>query len=252
MRGLLYVKRLAAAALFAPVLALAAGGEMHLDKFSPRTDAASLQNGAKLFVNYCLNCHGASSVRYNRLTEIGLSENLIKDNLMFAADKIGEQMTVSARRADSKLWFGAAPPDLSLMARAKSSELGSGADYLYTYLRSFYRDANRPTGWNNIVFPNVGMPNSLWQLQGDQEAKVEEKDVHGEKVMETTLVLAKPGKLSVEEYDRNVGDLVSFLVWMGEPMAQERKTIGKFVLIFLAGVFVLAYALKKSYWKDIH
>ncbi|QID18563.1 cytochrome c1 [Nitrogeniibacter mangrovi] len=248
-RAMKLVKHLLAAVLFVPALALANTGELQLDKAPVSMDGASLQHGAKLFVNYCLNCHGASGLRYNRLEDIGLSETMIKDNLMFTADKIGEQMKIALRRADGKAWFGAAPPDLTLIARTKES----GADWLYTYLRSFYRDPNRPTGWNNIVFPNVGMPHVLWQLQGDQIGKVSEKDDgHGGKMKEIELELAKPGKLTVEEYDKSVADLVSFLVWMGEPMAEQRKAIGWWVLAFLAGLFVLSYALKKNYWRDIH
>ena len=252
-RAMSLIKRFFAVALFAPILATAAGAELHLDKAPVSTDPAALQHGAKLFVNYCLNCHGASFMRYNRLQEIGLSEELIKDNLMFTSDKIGEQMKVSMQRDDGKTWFGAPPPDLTLVARARSSEFGSGADWVYTYLRQFYRDPSRPTGWNNKVFENVGMPHVLWQLQGDQVGRVEEKDDgHGGTLKEVALELDKPGTMSVEEYDKSVADLVSFLVWMGEPVAEKRKTIGVVVLIFLAGFFVLAYLLKKNYWKDIH
>ncbi|MEZ5609843.1 MAG: cytochrome c1 [Rhodocyclaceae bacterium] len=252
-RAMKFVKRLFAAALFAPVVAMAAGAALHLDKAPVSTDPAALQNGAKVFINYCLNCHSASFVRYNRLKDIGLSEDLIKDNLLFTADKIGEQMKIAMTRDNGKAWFGAAPPDLTLVARARSSEFGSGADWLYTYLRQFYRDPNRPTGWNNKVFENVGMPHVLWELQGEQVGHVEEKDDgHGGKIKEVSLELVKPGVQSAEEYDKTVADLVSFLVWMGEPMAEKRKSIGVIVLIFLAGLFVLSYALKKNYWKDIH
>lgn len=247
------LKKLLMVSAFAPLLAVASGPELHLDKAPVSTSPASLQNGAKLFVNYCLNCHGASYLRYNRLQEIGLSEEAIKDNLMFAADKVGELMKVSIRADEGKAWFGATPPDLTVIARARASEFGSGADWLYTYLRSFYRDSSRPTGWNNVVFENVGMPHVLYGLQGDQTAVINEKDDgHGNKVKEVTLALAKPGTLSKEEYDSAVADLVSFMVWMGEPMAEKRKAIGTGVLIVLAGLFVLSYALKKNYWKDIH
>jgi ubiquinol-cytochrome c reductase cytochrome c1 subunit len=138
-------------------------------------DKAALQSGARTFVNYCLNCHGASFVRYNRLTELGLTEQQVKDNLMFTADKIGETMRVAARPEEQKVWFGAAPPDLSLVARARASADGSGADWLYTYLRSFYVDEKRPTGWNNTLFANVGMPHVLWELQGQQVLNNEHK-----------------------------------------------------------------------------
>jgi ubiquinol-cytochrome c reductase cytochrome c1 subunit len=243
------LKRFVAAALFAPALALAAGAQLHLDRATVSSDPAALQNGAKLFINYCLNCHSASFVRYNTLTGIGLTEDQIRDNLMFTGERVGDLMKIAMRPAESKAWFGATPPDLALIARQRASEFGSGADWLYTYLRQFYRDPSRPTGWNNAIFENVGMPHALWELQGQQVATITD-NADGTKHIE--LKLDKPGKLSVEEYDKAVNDLVSFLVWMGEPVADKRKSIGIFVLIFLAGLFVLSYALKKNYWKDIH
>jgi ubiquinol-cytochrome c reductase cytochrome c1 subunit len=236
------MKKLLLALLSAPLLAFASGAELHLDKAPDHSrDFAALQHGAKVFVNYCLNCHSASYMRYNRLKDIGLTDQQIKDNLLFTADKVGEPMTIAMRRADAKAWFGAAPPDLTVIARARSSEFGSGADWLYTYLRSFYRDDERPTGWNNVVFENVGMPHVLWELQGDQAMG---EDHH--------LKLVKPGKLSPEEYDQMVGDLVGYLSFMGEPMGEFRKSLGVAVLIVLAVLFVFAYALKREYWKDIH
>ncbi|KON80950.1 cytochrome c1 [Azoarcus sp. PA01] len=243
------LKRLAAIVLFAPALALSAGAELHLDKAPVSSEPAALQNGAKVFVNYCLNCHSASFARYNTLQQIGLDEQQIRDNLMFTGERIGDLMKIAMRPAESKVWFGVTPPDLTLIARQRASEFGSGADWLYTYLRQFYRDPARPTGWNNVVFGNVGMPHALWELQGQQIAKVTE---HEDGTKAVALELATPGTMSVEEYDKTVADLVSFLVWMGEPMADKRKTIGIYVLIFLAGLFVLSYALKKNYWKDIH
>jgi ubiquinol-cytochrome c reductase cytochrome c1 subunit len=249
MRVINLIKRAAAVLLFAPSLALAAGAELHLDRAPVSKDPAALQHGAKLFVNYCLNCHSASFMRYNQLQNIGLSEQLIRDNLMFTGERVGDLMKIAMRPTDSKAWFGATPPDLTLIARQRASEFGSGADWLYTYLRQFYRDETRPTGWNNVVFANVGMPHVLWELQGEQVATVTE-NADGSTHIE--LSLAKPGKLSVEEYDAAVADLVSFLVWMGEPVAEKRKLIGTYVLLFLVGLFVLSYALKKNYWKDIH
>ena len=247
------MKKLLTALLFAPLLAFASGAELHLDKAPVSTEPAALQNGAKLFVNYCLNCHGASYMRYNRLQQIGLSEQMIKDNLMFTADKVGEPMRIAMQRDEAKEWFGAAPPDLTVVARSRASEFGSGADWLYTYLRGFYRDSERPTGWNNVIFENVGMPHVLYELQGEQLAKVSEKDDgHGGKIKEIHLEQGKPGKMSKDEYDKATADLVSYLVWMGEPMAETRKTIGTVVLAFLGLLFVLSYLLKKNYWKDIH
>ncbi|MDR1227674.1 MAG: cytochrome c1 [Azoarcus sp.] len=243
-----FLKRLAVTALFAPVAAFAAGG-VHLEKVPVSTDQKNLQNGARLFVNYCLNCHGASAVRYNQLYKIGLDEKVIVDNLLFTGEKTGDLMTVAMVREDAEAWFGTVPPDLSLIARAKASEAGSGADYLYTYLRSFYRDPARPTGWNNTVFANVGMPHALWDLQGVQTLE-ETVGEDGHKVQKFTL--SKSGSMSKETYDQAVADLVSFLVWMGEPDAGSRKTIGIYVLIFLAGLYLLTHALGKNYWKDIH
>ena len=235
------MKKLLTALLFAPAVALAAGAAVHLDKAPDvQNDQAALQSGARTFVNYCLNCHGASFVRYNRLTDLGLTEQQVKDNLMFTADKIGEAMRVAARPEEQKVWFGAAPPDLSLVARARASADGSGADWLYTYLRSFYVDEKRPTGWNNTVFANVGMPHVLWQLQGQQVLNKEHK-----------LELAVPGTLSPAEYDKVVGDLVGFMVWLSEPDAGFRKRLGFGVLAFLVVLFGFAYAMKKQFWKDI-
>ena len=236
------MRKLLIALLMVPALVMASEGELHLDKAPDRSgNQAALQNGAKLFVNYCLNCHSASYMRYNRLKDIGLSDAQIKDNLLFTADKVGELMRVAMQRQDAKVMFGAAPPDLTVIARAKSSELGSGPDWLYTYLRGFYRDDSRPSGWNNTVFPNVGMPHVLWELQGEQVMGADHE-----------LKLDKPGKLSPEEYDMAVGDLVGYLKYMGEPAAEYRKSLGMLVLLALGVLFVFAYALKKEYWKDVH
>lgn len=239
------MKKFLIALLFAPLMAFASGGNVHLDKWPGSvSDKASLQSGAKLFVNYCLNCHGASYMRYKNLMELGLSEAQVKDNLMFTAEKIGELMRVAARSDEQKQWFGATPPDLTIIARARG-EAGApsaGADWLYTYLRSFYRDPNRPTGWNNVVFENVGMPHVLYGLQGQQ---VMNHETH-------KLELAVPGQLSAAEYDKAVSDLVGFLVWMGEPQQEFRQKLGLIVLAFLLVLFVVAYALKKEYWKDVH
>ncbi len=236
------MKKLLFVLILAPLFAWASGAELHLDKAPNKSgDQAALQNGAKLFVNYCLSCHSASYMRYNRLNDIGLSEQQIKDNLLFTAEKTGELMRISMQRDDAKVWFGAAPPDLTVIARARASEFGSGADWLYTYLRGFYRDANRPTGWNNTVFPNVGMPHVLWELQGEQVLGADHQ-----------LTLAKPGKLKPEEFDAAVGDLVGFLQYMGEPMSGTRKVLGWVVLAALAVLLVLTYSLKREYWKDVH
>ncbi len=228
----------------APVMAFAAGATVHLDKAPVNlSDRESLQRGARVFVNYCLNCHSASSMRYTRMEDLGLTEDQIKANLLFAADKPGETMKVGMTKADGKAWFGATPPDLSVISRAR------GADWLYTYLRGFYRDESRPTGWNNTVFDKVGMPHVLWSLQGEM-VPVMKKD--GEHEVIERLELAKPGSVTLAEYDAMVGDLVNYLVWMGEPAQLKRKQVGLMVLAFLAIFFVVAYYLKKEYWKDIH
>jgi len=244
-----------------PVLSTAAyanEGGPALERVQDRSaDVQALQRGAKLFVNYCLNCHSAQSMRYNRLQDIGLTDEQIKSSLLFTGDKVGDMMTVSLTKKDAKEWFGAAPPDLSVIARAKSSEAGSGADWLYTYLRSFYRDPERPSGWNNLVFPNVGMPHVLYEMQGEQRAIfVKEKDPHEEGKTITKFEgfeLVKPGKLTKLDYDNAVADLVAYLVWMGEPEAAHRKQLGILVLLFL-GLLLLpcAWWLKHVYWKDMH
>lgn len=239
------MKKILIAFFFAPLMAMAGGGNVHLDQWPGSVaDKAALQNGAKLFVNYCLNCHGASFMRYKTLTELGLTEQQVRDNLMFTSDKIGGLMTVAARAEEQKLWFGATPPDLTIVARARgeAGAPGAGADWLYTYLRSFYRDENRSTGWNNRVFENVGMPHVLYGLQGTQ---VLNHETH-------QLELAAPGAMSPAEFDKSVSDLVGFMVWMAEPQQEYRRTLGIFVLAFLVVLFVVSYALKKEYWRDVH
>ena len=229
----------------APALALAAGGpSVPLDKAPVNlADKESLQRGARMFVNYCLNCHSATAMRYTRLEDLGLTEDQIKANLMFAAEKPGETMKVGMTKTDGKAFFGATPPDLSVISRSR------GADWLYTYLRGFYRDDTRSTGWNNTVFDKVGMPHVMWNLQGEM-VPVMKKD--GEHEVIDRLVLAKPGSVTLAEYDSMVGDLVNYLVWMGEPAQVQRKQLGVIVLIFLSIFFVVAYYLKKEYWKDVH
>ena len=236
------MKKFLLALLFFVPLTVFGAGAQHLDRApNVQGDQAALQSGARTFVNYCLNCHGLSFVRYNRLLELGLTDQQVRENLMFTADKIGQPMRVAARPAEQKQWFGAAPPDLSLVARARASGDGSGADWLYTYLRSFYRDEQRPTGWNNTLFANVGMPHILWELQGMQ---VLNHETH-------KLELAVPGKMSPAEYDKLITDLVGFLVWASEPVAGFRRQVGYGVVVFLLLLFGVAYALKKEYWKDV-
>lgn len=247
------INKLLSILLLAPTLVMAAGDHIKLDR-APinEADHASLQRGARHFANYCLNCHSANYMRFNRLQDIGLSEAQIRDNLIFTGVKVGDLMKIAMDPKDAKSWFGATPPDLSVIARSRASEAGSGADWLYTYLRGFYRDPERPTGWNNTVYANVGMPHVLWELQGEQV--LAEHKVRGDGFMKTemTLKLDKPGQLTPAEYDRMAADLVNYLVFMGEPVRGNRKTIGMFVLMALGLLFIFAYALKKDYWKDVH
>ena len=247
------IRKLIAVLFVAPVLAFAAGDHIKLDRapINPGNNE-SMQRGAKLFVNYCLNCHGANYMRYNRLQDIGLNDKEILDNLVFSGGKVGDLMKITMDANDAKVWFGAPPPDLTVIARSRASEAGSGADWLYTYLRTFYRDPARPTGWNNTTFPNVGMPHVLWELQGEQVMKASEVRADGYMTTVDKPTLAKPGKLSALEYDSAIADLVNYLVYMGEPAARSRKSIGLIVLGFLFLLIPLVYALKKEFWKDVH
>lgn len=254
------IKRIIASLLTTLALvsgAQAAEGTAPLDRFPKErvTDLAALQNGAKLFVNYCLNCHSAAFVRYNRLKDIGLTDDQIKQNLLFSAEKVGDTMSISMHPRDAKAWFGAAPPDLTLAARARASHAGTGPDWLYTYLRTFYKDDTRPSGWNNLVFPNVGMPHVLWELQGERAAVYkEEVDPHDEKKKVHTFTgfeQLTPGKMSAQEYDSAMADLVAYMTWMAEPNAQHRIRIGVGVMIFLIGFLFVAWRLNAAFWKDV-
>jgi ubiquinol-cytochrome c reductase cytochrome c1 subunit len=237
----------------APMFASAADTEVKLDSAPiDLYDNESLQRGAHTFVNYCLGCHSASYMRYNRLRDIGLTEQQIRDNLVFTEVKVGDLMKNAMDAKDSKEWFGAPPPDLTVVARSRSSHAGSGSDWLYTYLRTFYRDASRPTGWNNVVYPNVGMPHALWQLQGEQVLKDAQVPADGYLKTVHQLALDKPGSLKPIEYDRLVADLVNYMTYMSEPARRDRATIGLYALIVIFILIALAYALKKAYWRDVH
>ena len=224
-----------------------------LDKAPLRTnDLASLQRGAKTFVNYCLNCHSAAFNRYVALTQLGLTEQQIKDNLMFTTDKLGDTMKASIDPRQAKDWFGANPPDLTLIARSRASDSGSGADYLYTYMRTFYRDDTRPTGWNNIAYPNLGMPHVLWELQGSRRPVYVKEEEHGHEVeVFKGWEQITPGTQTPLQYDQTVADLVNYLQWMGEPNEDHRIRLGVWVLIFLLGFSIIAWRLNASFWKDI-
>jgi len=247
--------------LLAAPLLVAASEDVKLDRMPADVrpnDLVSLQRGAQVFANYCLGCHGASYMRYNRLQDLGLSEQQIRDNLILTGAKVGDLMKTGMDSRDSREWFGAPPPDLTVIARSRASGAGSGADWLYSYLRSFYRDPSRPTGWNNTVFPNVGMPHVLWQLQGEQVLKTEVQvipvgskgDVEKREVQK--LVLSRPGAMKPAEYDRMVADLVNYLSYMSEPARSSRVQLGIYVLLFLGVLLVLSYLVKNEYWKDIH
>ena len=234
--------------------AQAAGGDtLAWDKAPNKTtDLGSLQNGAKLFVNYCLNCHSAAYMRYNRLADIGLTQQQIKDNLLFTTDKVGEVMKSNLDPKQGKDWFGANPPDLTVVARSRSGHGGSGSDYLYTYLRSYYRDETKPTGWNNLAFPNVGMPNPLWELQGERAPVYEVREEHGHAVhIFKGWQQVKPGSMTPLQYDQAVGDLVNYLQWMSEPDQNTRVRIGVWVLLFLTVFTFFAWRLNAAYWKDV-
>ena len=224
-------------------------------------DQVSLQRGAQVFTNYCLSCHSASAMRYNRLEGIGLTDKQIKENLMFTTDKIGNTMVTAMDKKDALAWFGAAPPDLSLIARSR------GADYLYAYLRGFYQDPSRPSGWNNTAFDKVGMPHALWEMQGVRAVELDDKGAPiwveneaGVKVPKlhwvssgTKSSMLSDGSVDTTEYDQTAADLVNFLVYIGEPSQVQRHQIGYLVLLFLFVVMLpLAYFLNKEYWKDVH
>ncbi|MDO4905745.1 MAG: cytochrome c1 [Lautropia sp.] len=267
---------------------MAASESVALDSFPTEkmSDLPALQDGARTFVNYCLSCHSASSYRFNRLQDIGLTDEQILGSLVFTGGRVGDTMDVAMRPDDAKVWFGAAPPDLSVIARARSSHDGTGADWLYTFFRSFYRDASRPTGWNNSIFPNVGMPHILGQWQGNRGATEEAVapvtddesgeitgwtkttvifDEHGNRTENveqltgdnhhetTSMHLDKPvgGTMTQAEYDDKVANLVAFLNYMGDPTASTRSSLGIWVLLFLAILILSARWLNREYWKYV-
>jgi ubiquinol-cytochrome c reductase cytochrome c1 subunit len=231
-----------------------------------RLDVPSLQRGARTFVNYCLNCHSAKYMRYNRLTDLGIDLPMIEDNLMFATTKIGETMTVAMSAPDAKAWFGTVPPDLTVESRVR------GPEWLYNYFLGFYKDDAAVTGWNNLVFPNVAMPHVLWQLSGTNRLVTTEFKSHDEAqaaalaakglvllapgkndtFIVETLVPETPGTLSPTAYRAMVADLVNYLDYMGEPAKNQRITLGLIALLYFVVLFFFACWLKREYWKDIH
>jgi ubiquinol-cytochrome c reductase cytochrome c1 subunit len=235
--------------ILVPALTLAAEDGVHLDKANIDPDnQQSLQRGARLFVNYCLSCHAAGLMRYERMgQDLGIPEPLVAENLMFTGGKVGDLMTVATDPEDAVEWFGTVPPDLSVIARAR------GVDWLYTYLRSFYLDDSRVTGVNNLVFPDVGMPDVLWELQGWQKPVITTvKDTDGTEHKVIDLELEEPGLMSPKEFDRAMRDLVNFLDYMAEPGKHDRQALGVKVILFLLVFLVVAYLMKKEFWKDVH
>lgn len=215
---------------------MATSGGLHLEPVDiDLSDKASLQRGAKTFVNYCLSCHSASFMRYNRMAkDIGLTDKQVAENLMFASDKLGDTMTIAMRAEDAKKWFGVTPPDLSVISRAR------GTEWLNTYFQTFYLDETKTMGTNNLVFKDVGMPHILWQQQG----YLNNTGGH--------LAEASKGELSSHNYNIMVRDLVNFLAYIGEPSKIQRLALGKWVLLYLFLFFLVAYPMKKAFWRDIH
>lgn len=233
----------------------AGGGGKHMQHFEvDLSNKQSLQRGARTFVNYCLSCHSAAYMRYNRIgTDLGITEDVLKENLMFGTDKTGDTMTVAMEKREAEAYFGVAPPDLSVTARSR------GPDWLYSYFMSFYRDPKRPMGVNNLIFKDVGMPHVLWELQGWLRPVYEEHIAEDGTVTKTISHLEietpptnKPAAYADEDYERTVKDLVNFMVYMGEPIRLKRYKIGMWVLAYLFIFLIIVYMLKREYWKDVH
>ena len=237
----------------APGWAAGAGGADLMHAEVDLSDRRSLQRGARTFVNYCLSCHSASFMRYNRLgRDLNISESVLKENFMFGTDKTGDTMTVALNRQEAEQYFGIAPPDLSVTARSR------GADWLYTYLMTFYRDSSRPTGVNNLAFPDTAMPHVLWELQGWQEPVYKEEVREDGEIITTIDYLEvitepprKPGPYQDESYEETVSDLVNFMVYLGEPIKLKRYTIGAWTIVYLLVLLVIVYLLKREYWRDV-
>ena len=242
------------ASVFASGAAVANESNVHLEKANVDIhNQSSLQQGAKYYVNYCMGCHSLGFSRYNRVAkDLGLTDEQVAKNLIFTRNedgdlqKVGELMKSAISQKNAAEWFGAPPPDLTLEGRLR------GADWIYSYLKSFYLDPSRPMGVNNTVFPNVGMPHVLWELQGVQEKHCTKEGEGAHAAEHCELKLVKPGALSPAEYDKVARDLSAFLTYVAEPAQLSRKTYGIFVLMFLGLFAVVAYFLKKEYWKDVH
>lgn len=247
-----------------PVNAIAAGGHgavvdtVHMNI----SDKKSLQNGAKIFMNYCLSCHSAQYSRYNRVAkDLEIPLAVMEDNMMFTTERAGDLMKSTMTEADGKKWFGVAPPDLTLISRVRKP------NWVYTYLRGFYQDDSTASGWNNSLFENVAMPHALYELQGVQKlvGKVDAAELHGDAshgegdhtstfqiVGDAKFELVQPGELSPAEFDAAMTDLTAFLTYLAEPAQLQRTKMGIFSLLFLIILMGLTYLLKKEYWRDVH
>lgn len=227
-----------------PSLTFAAGGGVPLTPANvDLSDTASLQNGAKLFVNYCMGCHSANFMRFNRLgKDLGISDEQLRANLMFSTEKVGDPMHTVMDKDAAKAFFGIVPPDLSVSARAR------GSDWLYTYLMSFYVDEKKAVGVNNLVFPDVGMPHVLWELQGLHKLN---HDTHELEAVDKGKLSAAELKAREESYRKTVRDLVNFMTYMGEPIKLYRQELGVKVLIFLFIFFLVSYWMKREFWRDV-
>jgi ubiquinol-cytochrome c reductase cytochrome c1 subunit len=251
--GLVLACALAPSAAFASEGAEMASAQIDL------TDKAALQRGAGLYMNYCSGCHSLNYQRYSRTAEdLGLTQQEMEQNLIFSDAKFGETIhTGMPSAAEAEKWLGKTPPDLSVVARTKAQ----GADWIYNYLKSFYVDESRPTGWNNTVFPGASMPNVLWEMQGVQHVKTDPKhgdepchqgEFHGGCISGFTIPEGQKGNVEPEEFDRAARDITAFLAYVGEPAAMKRESLGVWVVLFLAFFTFLAYLLKSEYWRDVH
>lgn len=245
------MKKLIALAFAFTASLVQASGSAHLESSgADLSDQASLQRGATLYMNYCMGCHSLKYLRYSRMAaDLGLTEDQVMSSLNFTGAKFGESMTNAMNAVDGEKWIGKAPPDLSLTARVRGS-----ADWIYTYLKSFYRDPSRPLGWNNVVFPSASMPNVLWELQGVQSAVFDaEKGGHaGATPVFSRFEMVQPGRLKPEEFDQVARDIANFLQYAAEPAAMKRQQIGVWVLLFLSVLTILTWLLKREYWRDVH
>jgi ubiquinol-cytochrome c reductase cytochrome c1 subunit len=235
------------AGLLASASALAAAGGDVLQAGVDLEDTASLQRGAQLYMNYCAGCHSLKYMRYSRIAEdLGLSEEQVMNNLNFTGAKFGEHVVSTMPAAGAEKWFGKAPPDLSVIARVR------GSDWIFTYLKSFYLDESRPLGWNNKLFPNASMPNPLWEMQGNQRAIYGKKDAKTGEAPVERLEIAQAGTQNAREFDRTARDITAFLEYTGEPAAIKRQQTGVWVILFLTFFTLMAWLLKKEYWRDVH